>query len=90
MIGVMLSMAEGLEQLTLGRLLALFHRFEVDGGHGTDHLHGFSFHQTGVLLVPTSSLKIQSSDVYSILEGGQAMEGRELADEQGRKGRQQV
>lgn len=58
------------EQLTLGCLLAVFHRFEVDGGEGTDHLHGFSFHQTGGHLAPTSPLQEQTSDIYSILLGG--------------------
>lgn len=57
------------KQLTLSHLFTVFHRFEVDGGDGTDHLHGFSFHQTGVLLVPTSPFQIQTSDKYSILKG---------------------
>lgn len=59
---------KGPRQLTLGHLLAFFHRFEVDGGNGTDHLHRFCFNQTGVLPVPTSPLQVQASDKYSILE----------------------
>lgn len=57
-------------RLTLGHLLPVFHWFEVDGGHRADHLHGFCFHQTGVLLVPTSPFQEQTSDIHTILTAG--------------------
>ena len=56
--------------VTFARLCAVLHRLEVDGGDGTGHLHGLSFQQTGVPLVPTSPLQEQTLHKNPILEGG--------------------
>lgn len=58
-----------MKPLTLVGLLSL-HGFEVDGGHGRDHLHGLCFHQTQVLPVPTSPLQEQPVDQDPLLEKG--------------------
>lgn len=76
---------ETLRQPTFGHLLAVFHRSEVDGGDGTDHLHGFSFYQAGVLLVPTSPLQVQTSDKYSILEEGEVQSANDEQSNMERK-----
>lgn len=62
------SVASRPRRLTLGRLFAVFHRFEVNGGHGTHHLHGLSFHQAGVPSVPPGPLEVQASDKHSLLD----------------------
>ena len=56
--------------LTLGYLLAVLNRFEVDGGDGADQLHWLSLHQTGVLLVPASPFQIQPPDKHPVLRRG--------------------
>lgn len=58
-----------LNRLTLVSLLSL-HRFEVDGRHGRDHLHGLRFHQTHVPAVPTSPLQEKPFDQDPLLGTG--------------------